>query len=162
MSIQLQCAWMRCARAPDQGLPSLGTLLKECFSFVAARCYASGLRIAHWRHPRMITGTGGSQQLPTRARHDHVPFSWVYFLCRGFGGALRPQWGARGAKPARIPDQHRASAVGSARGKARSQIENAQLRQLSGAQSSALFAHSIQSDYTDRQRVCSWPKRRRF
>ena len=42
--------------------------------------------------------------------------------CRGFGGGLRPQWGARGAKPARIREAHMRVSSGEREGQARSQI----------------------------------------
>src|SRR5207247_7158768 len=63
---------------------------------------------------------------------------WVYraasINCRGSGGVLRPQWGARGAKPARIHAATHQSA-GSARGKARS--HRLQGRTASAARGSA-------------------------
>src|SRR4051812_540730 len=46
--------------------------------------------------------------------HNHA----ASINCRGFGGGLRPRWGARGAEPARMRESaHAASAARSARAK---------------------------------------------
>src|SRR4051794_5853279 len=76
-----------------------------------------------------LAGGLGACYAPNGEREGQSPLAFAKQLppitCRGFGGVLRPQWGARGAKPTRSLSKRKASVARSARGAARSQARSA-------------------------------------
>jgi hypothetical protein len=182
ISVQFRHRWMRGAspfafgvgvcgalrpRAPDQGLPPLGSPLKERLTTIGARCHACGLRIAPWITKGMITGAherqhplqgvwgraappmgsarGKARSHPTVARAHQWGARGVK-PARILTVAQAHQWGARGVKPARILTVAQAHQWG-ARGAKPARILARGERE--GSSPLALLARASGTDYTD-------------